>query len=78
MKQREKIIDQCIEVVKGLVRPHCSDHTPYRGPCCTCGSYDNYEELPDIDNVVETLLKLKNVVPSEQCKTQVNKLRSRK
>ena len=25
--------------------PSCSDHTPYRGPCGSCGSYNTYDVL---------------------------------
>ena len=59
MKNRNDIIDECIKKIESLVKPRCNDHTPYYGACVSCGSVSNPEELPDPDDVIEALEKLK-------------------
>jgi len=56
---RNEVIDECINKIIELERPQCSDHTPYRGACVSCGSIWNPDVLPDPDDVVEELEKLK-------------------
>ena len=60
MENRNKIIDESINVIIGLSTPYCHDHTPYCGNCVTCGNITNYNILPELDEVVESLNKLKN------------------
>lgn len=57
---RNEIIDECIAKIKSLVKPHCSDHTPYYGACVTCGYTLNWDELPDPNDVIEALEDLKD------------------
>ena len=59
MKDRNKIIDECIEKIRSMIKPHCSDHTPYWGNCVTCGDTSNWDELPEPDDVIEALKELK-------------------
>lgn len=56
---RNEVIDECVNKIKGLIRPHCDDHTPFRGACVSCGSYYTWDELPDLETVIETLENLK-------------------
>jgi len=56
---RNEIIDECITKIKSLIKPYCSDHTPYWGPCVTCGNYTNSLVLPDLDDIIEELKTLK-------------------
>lgn len=35
----ELAIENCI--LDDIEVDNCDDHTPYRGPCCSCGRYDN-------------------------------------
>ena len=56
---KNEAVDQCIGLIKTLARESCHDHTPFRGPCVTCGSYDNYDTLPDPEEVIEELESLK-------------------
>lgn len=37
--QREAIKEKA----KVIMIENCSDHTPFRGACCSCGRYDNPE-----------------------------------
>lgn len=57
--ERKQAIDDCINKIKSLIRPHCHDHTPYRGACVTCGQIHNADELPDPNTVLKELEKLK-------------------
>jgi hypothetical protein len=66
MKDRNKIIDECINVIKELTRDNCSDHTPYCGECISCGRSDNPEILPDPDHVLSELKKLKKETYDEK------------
>ena len=59
-------IDECISVVKGLIRPECSDHTPYYGACTSCGSTMNYDVLPDPEDVIKALQDLKEPTPPKE------------
>jgi hypothetical protein len=43
-----------------MIKPNCHDHTPFYGPCVTCGQSDNYDKLPDPEYVIEQLEELKN------------------
>jgi hypothetical protein len=46
--------------------PRCDDHTPYRGACVTCGSYDNpYILVGDEDDLKKAIL---NAYPEENIK----------
>lgn len=57
---RNDIIDECIKKIEELSEPHCSDHTPYYGPCITCGQGGyTYDVLPSPSKVIEELEKLK-------------------
>ena len=38
--------------------PNCYDHTPYYGPCVTCGSYDNYELIRDPEGLKDSILTI--------------------
>jgi hypothetical protein len=38
------------------IQPHCDDHTPYWGVCSTCGSYNNWNEIKNIDGVNKSIL----------------------
>ncbi len=57
--RRNDIIDECINTVKSLIHDNCSDHTPYRGACVSCGRVDNPDVLPDPDTVIKKLESLK-------------------
>jgi len=57
--ERNDTIDLCIKEVESLIQPRCSDHTPYRGACVSCGSVSNPDVLPDPDTVIEALKALK-------------------
>ncbi len=59
MEERNKIIDECINKIKGFIRPTCNDHTPFRGACVSCGSVSNPDIIYDTDTVIEELEKLK-------------------
>ena len=59
MEDRNKIIDECIDKIKSMVKPHCHDHTPYCGACVTCGGTHNWDELPDPEDVIKALQELK-------------------
>jgi hypothetical protein len=59
MEDRNKIIDECINEIKKLIKPHCGDHTPYYGACVSCGDMQNWDELPSPDDVIEALEDLK-------------------
>jgi hypothetical protein len=61
MEDRNKIIDECIDKIKSMVKQHCSDHTPYWGNCGSCGDTCNWDELPDPEDVIEGLEELKTV-----------------
>lgn len=39
-----------------IMRPSCDDHTPYWGPCSTCGSYRNPEVISGINIDKESIL----------------------
>lgn len=56
---RDATIDECIKIVKGLIRSSCDDHTPFYGPCISCGNSNIYEVLPDPETVIEALEALK-------------------
>ena len=58
-EDRNKIIDECINTVKSLIKETCDDHTPYCGACVSCGSLYNEDTLGDPEDVIEELEKLK-------------------
>ena len=62
MENRSKIIEECINKIKEMIKPHCSDHTPYCGACISCGQYHNFDELPEPDDVIEALEELKTTI----------------
>lgn len=43
---------------KEIYKPNCEDHTPYMGPCCSCGSYYNHDilvgEIVDKDSILNS------------------------
>jgi hypothetical protein len=43
--------------VDNSIIPNCDDHTPYYGPCASCGSYSNPQVLPKSDVVLELIKK---------------------
>ena len=58
----ETLIDECDKVLDSMTRDNCSDHTPYYGPCITCGNRDNYEKLDDPEDVKEAILDIKKQI----------------
>lgn len=44
--------------------PNCFDHTPFRGPCVTCGRYDN----PDVASEVISKKSILNSYPLDNIK----------
>lgn len=59
MEERNKIIEECIIKIKEMIRPNCDDHTPFRGVCSSCGRHNNPDVIPDIDDLLESLNKMK-------------------
>lgn len=57
---REKIIQECIDALNKIITPNCHDHTPYRGPCLSCGQYDNPDVL-DPEEAIQELELLKSL-----------------
>jgi hypothetical protein len=41
-------LEQAAEKGKVVMTENCNDHTPYRGPCVSCGRYDNPEIPTDM------------------------------
>ena len=50
---------------KEIYEPSCSDHTPYRGVCGSCGSYNTYDVLVGSTIDKESIL---NAYPLENVK----------
>jgi len=48
-------IQRSIDLVESMVTYNCNDHTPFYGPCVTCGQSNNYKKLPSPDYVIEQL-----------------------
>lgn len=50
-------VKEAVETIKTAiqdsVKAHCDDHTPFYGPCLSCGRYENTLELPEEDEVLE-------------------------
>ena len=61
----------CIDAVRSMARPNCSDHTPYRGACVTCGRSDNPMVLPSPDEVVARLEALSVAVGRKDLEAMV-------
>lgn len=51
--------------VSNGIESNCNDHTPYYGPCVSCGMYDNQQVLPESEVVLELI---KNAYPIENIK----------
>lgn len=58
-EQRNVLIDEIISKITQLTFRHCSDHTPYRGACVTCGNVSNWDVLPDPEDVINELEQMK-------------------
>ena len=41
-------LEQAADKGKVIMMENCDDHTPCRGPCVTCGRYDNPEVPTDM------------------------------
>jgi len=50
-------INKCLEIIKNSIRENCSDHTPYRGACVTCGRHDNFELISNPDDLIKEIEK---------------------
>ncbi len=44
--QRVVTVDRAVDALASIARQNCSDHTPFMGPCVTCGRTDNPFVLP--------------------------------
>jgi len=74
---REKAIQECIDLVVKLTRPNCKEHTPFKGACVSCGSYEN----PDVIDPDELLLELgllKKQTPRPRHKAKLRYEKSKK
>lgn len=62
-------VKEAVETIKtaiqNSVRAYCDDHTPFYGPCVSCGKYENTLELPEQD---EVLALISNSYPLENVK----------
>jgi len=60
--KREVTDEEIISIVKSFIVNSCSNHTPYRGACVTCGKMKSYKLIRDPDKLVE---KLRQHLPSK-------------
>ena len=65
MENRNKIIDECVEIVKKHITENCDDHTPYRGACVSCGQHSNPELIKEPYDLLEELEELKKKFENE-------------